>query len=137
MPKAATRTATSRNMAVTRCRSAPGTPTLPPPLQLLVEAVVFLDGEAEPPEQPHRRIDLLDVDPQRLAACSGFVHQVAQQRLAGALRPVFGQQRDVDDAVPGAAALEIKPPCILTVAHDHQPDGLRMMFALMQVLQVE
>src|ERR1043165_8314067 len=68
MPKAATTAAASRSMAVTRCRIASGTRKSPPPLQLLVEAVVFLDGEAEPPEQPHRRVDLLDMDPQRLAA---------------------------------------------------------------------
>src|SRR4051794_33041986 len=69
------------------------------PAHQIVDALVFLGDEAEAAVEPHCRIMFLDMDRDVLARSRRLIHQVAQQRLAGALASMLGQEGDIDDTV--------------------------------------
>src|SRR5207244_5028105 len=88
------------------------------PLQEQVDALVLGDGEAEPVVEPKRRIHPLDVDRDALASLVGLGEEILEELRPDPAAAVLGQERDVDDADLGLAAVNVEAAGRLPVDDD-------------------
>src|SRR6266702_1624366 len=78
------------------------------PAHQVVDAMLPGLHESEPAVEPHRRIELLDMDRDRLPGHPRLVEEIVQHRGSEALPAMLGQEGDVDDAVLALPAHEVE-----------------------------